>query len=146
MKDFVSKIGSLTNTIIEEKGELYFFALALREEASVWDLLVAAEWIDQDRNGSLKYLVDKVQRVLTKQELLELSAIILLQSEYYNNQSIMKSPNPTSWEENNIDLYGLAVKQAYIFVSTDGYFNPRNATPSDRMPTDPYAVAGSSTI
>lgn len=117
MKDFISKIGSLVDMIIKEKGELHFFGLALREEASVWDLLVAGEWIDLDRDESLKYLVEKVQSVLTKRELLNISAVILLQSEYYTFPSVMK--NQTGWEQNNIDLYGIPVKKAYIFVSSD---------------------------
>ena len=146
MKELILKIGNLVQPITDERGELSFFALVLREEASVWDILVAAKWIDLDRKQALAYLVKQVQRVLTKQELLKISGIILLQSEYYEHQQIMRSPTPTSWVENNVDLYNIAVKQAFIFVSTDGYFNPQNAIPSDRMPTDPYIVAGSSPI
>ena len=136
MKELVSKIGSLVGPIIKEKGGLHFFGLVLREDASVWDLLVAAEWIDQDRNEALKYLVKKVQSVLTKQELLAISAVILLQSEYYIHQPIMESEG--GWVENNIDLYGLTVKKAYIFASSDGYFNGKDEAVANRIQTDVY--------
>ena len=117
MKEFISKIGSLVKPITKEKGELSFFGLALREEASVWDLLVAAEWVDQDRDEALKYLVQQVQHVLTKQELLKLSAIIMLQNEYFAGHT--KFMSEAGWEETDIDLYGVAVKKAYIFVASD---------------------------
>ena len=146
MKEIILKIGNLVQPIIDEKGGISFFALVLREEASVWDILVAAKWIDQDRKEALAYLVKQVQRVLTKQELLKISGIILLQSEHYDGQQIMRSPSPMSWVESNIDLYNVAVKHAYIFVSTDGYFNPQNAISSDRMPTDSYIITESSPL
>lgn len=120
MKHLISKIGSLVDTIAKEKGELSFLGLALREEASVWDLLVAAEWIDQDRDEALKYLVHQVQRVLTRQELLKISAIIMLRHEYFTEGSSVKSE--LGWEESDIDLYGIAVQKAYIFVAPDVEF------------------------
>lgn len=117
MKDLVKKIGSLVKPISTEKGELSFLGLVLREDASVWDLLVAAEWIDIDRRKALEYLVKQVQSVLTKKELLDISGIILLQNEYFDGFSKMTCE--TGWEENDIDLYGVAVKKAYIFVASD---------------------------
>jgi len=146
MKELVIKIGNLVQPITDEKGNLSFFALVLREEAAVWDILVAAKWIDADRKQALAYLVKQVQRVLTKQELLKISGIILLQSEYYDDQHIMRSPTPTSWVENNVDLYDIAVKKAYIFVSTDDYFNPKKEPESAKIITDTYTVSGSPTI
>ena len=138
MKEFIRKIGGLVEPISEAKGGLLFFALVLREDASVWDVLVAAKWIDKDRKGSLRYLTQQIQAVLTKEELLKISSVILLRSEYYVNQDIMTSE--TGWVENNIDMYGLAVKRAYIFVSTDGYFNPIGEEGTKRILTDPDEV------
>ncbi|RCR70170.1 hypothetical protein [Larkinella punicea] len=117
MKQMIKKIGSLVDTIAFEKGELSFFALALREDSIVWDLLIAADWIDKDRKNSLDYLVRKVQGVLTTHELLDLSGIILLDNDYFSGVSQFKSES--GWEENNIDLYGVAVKKAYVFVASD---------------------------
>ncbi len=103
--------------ISAEKGELSFFGLVLREDASVWDLLVAADWVDTDKRKALEYLVKQVQSVLTKKELLDISGIVLLQNEYFEGFS--KVVSETGWEENDIDLYGVAVKKAYIFIASD---------------------------
>ncbi len=117
MRELIRKIGSLVEPITNEKGELSFFALVLREEASVWDLLVAAKWIDEDRKQALDYLVKQVQYILTKQELLEISGIILLQNEYFTEPANFTSK--TGWEQTDIDLYGVTVKKSYIFVASD---------------------------
>ena len=117
MKELVRKIGSLVKLITDEKGELSFFSLVLREDASVWDVLVAAKWIDEDRKQALNYLVQKVQGALTKQELLEVSGIILLQNEYFTGP--VNFTSETGWPQVDIDLYGVAVKKAYIFVASD---------------------------
>jgi hypothetical protein len=117
MKDLVRKIGSLVQPITDEKGDLSFFGLVLREDASVWDILVAAKWIDENRKQALDYLVSRVQYILTKQELLEIAGIILLQDEYFVGHS--KFIDETGWEETDIDLYGVAVKKAYIFIASD---------------------------
>jgi hypothetical protein len=120
MKDILKKIGSLVETITAEKGQLSFLALALREDAFVWDLLIAADWIDDDQRQALNYLTQKVQRILTKQELLKISAIVLLRHEYYTEGTILKSN--VGWEESDIDLYGIHVQKAYIFVAPDVEF------------------------
>ena len=125
MKELVRKIGSLVPQITNEKGDLSFFGFVLREDASVWDLLVAAKWIDDDRKQALDYLVKQVQYVLTKQELLEISGIILLQNEYFAGHS--KFISETGWEETDIDLYGVAIKKAYIFVASDVGFHVERA-------------------
>lgn len=117
MRELIKKIGSLVQPITDEKGELSFFGLVLREEASVWDILIAAKWIDEDRKTALNYVVKKVQHILTKPELLDISGIVLLQDEYFSGQSRLVSE--TGWEETDIDLYGVAVKKAYIFVASD---------------------------
>jgi len=121
MKEFIKKIGSLVPEIIHEKGDLSFFGLVLREDALVWDILVAAKWIDEDRKQALAYLVKRVQHVLTKSELLEISGIILLQDEYFAGHSTFVSE--TGWEETDIELYGVAVKKAYIFVASHVEFH-----------------------
>ncbi|WP_080238383.1 hypothetical protein [Spirosoma rigui] len=128
MKQLIKKIGSLIEPITVEKGTLLFFALVRREDASVWDLLIAAKWIDDDRKSALDYLVSQVQYVLTKQELLQISAVIMLRHEYFIDGLPVK--RETGWEESDIDLYGVAVEKAYIFVAPDVEFRmkPVHAT------------------
>lgn len=113
MKDIFNKWERLIHELRDERGDLSFFALAQREETQVWDLLIAAAWIDENRSEALTYLVKKVQSILTGTELLRVSGIILLRNSYFLNDT----DTPLKFEETDIDLYGVAVKKAYIFIT-----------------------------
>lgn len=118
MKEIVNKIGKLAKELIQERGDIAFLALVLREDDIAWEIVISAQWIDDNRSEALDYLVAKVQKALTKIELLSISSIVFLQRSYF-------SENPpnweayTGWEENDIDLYGIAVKKAFIFLASD---------------------------
>ena len=120
MEEIVRKIGGLKTRISSEKGELTLFALVLREESIVWDLIFAAKWIDKNRQESLSYLAKLVQSVLTEDELLEISGIVLFHHEDFEEHS-PKMDNDKGWAENNIDFYGVPAKKAYIFVAPIGF-------------------------
>ncbi len=114
MNDIIRKCERLIDELRAECGELSFFALAQREESQFWDLLIAATWIEKDRTESLPYIVNKVQSILTKSEVLKLSGVILLQNSYFLRDS---DDTFYKFEETNIDLYGVAVRKAYIFIT-----------------------------
>ena len=118
MKEVINKIGKLAKELIEERGEIAFLALVLREDDIAWEIVISAQWIDDNRQEALDYLVAKVQKSLTKNELLSISSIVFLQRSYFSENP----PNGeahTGWEENDIDLYGIAVKKAFIFLASD---------------------------
>lgn len=116
MKTLVKKIGQLRKMVEGQRGEFTLFTLALPEDTIAWDLLAAAKWIDEDQPAALQYLVKQVQGILTKQELLNLSGILLFDSSKFtdNGESINSE---TGWEANNIDLYGRHIQKAYVFVA-----------------------------
>lgn len=116
MKTLVNKIGQLRKVIEEQQGEFTLYALVLPEDAIVWDMLVAAKWIDKDQSAALRYLVKEVQSILTKQELLNLSGILLFDSDKIGEDG-MSINSDTGWEENNIDFYGRQAQKAYVFVA-----------------------------
>lgn len=79
-------------------------------------MLVSAKWIDEDQSSALRYLVKEVQAVLTKQELLMLSGILLFETDKIAEYG-SSVDSETGWEENNVDFYGRHVQKAYVFVS-----------------------------
>lgn len=116
MRTLATKIGQLRKVIEKQRGEFTLFALALPEEAIAWDMLVSAKWIDKDQSAALRYLVKEVQIVLTKQELLTLSGILLFDSDKIEEYG-SSVDSEIGWEENNIEFYGRQVQKAYVFVS-----------------------------
>jgi len=113
MRTLAAKLGHLRKSIEEERGDFTLFAFVLPEDTIAWDLLVAAKWIDDDQTVALRYLVEKAQKVVTKEELLAISGISILNSNELYSPSAIDSE--TGWEENNIEFYGRQVQKAYVF-------------------------------
>lgn len=79
IENIVEELRGCEETMAREKGPFDLFGLFLRDEASEkWDLLVAADWIDKDKSGALRYIVDTVQKRLSKEEMMRLSRVVLI--------------------------------------------------------------------
>jgi hypothetical protein len=116
MKTVVNKMGLLAKEIAAERGRFTVFAYVLREDAIAWDLVVAAPWIDADNMGALRFFAQKLQRILTKDELLNLSGVILLRHEEFSGIS-SDMTSDTGREETDIDFFGRHIEKGYVFVA-----------------------------
>lgn len=107
----------LRDEIIAEKGELSLFALFLREDADKWDVVVAAPWLEKDRAAALRYLSAKITQNLSEPELLELSRIVLLESENPAVEGLLSEvPVEQSISEIHDSTFaGLLIKQGLLF-------------------------------
>lgn len=105
----------------EEKGPFLLFALFLKEDATdVWDFLVAAPWITEDKSGSLRYIASKTQEVLEPDELLKLSRIVLIDEANPALEAIQRTIRIEEHgvaESQNSNFFGLQIKHAYLITS-----------------------------
>lgn len=120
MKHIVDKLRAEEVRIAQEKGEFNLFALFLREDApNRWDLLVAADWIDRDKYNAIKYIASRLQGVLSKNEIVLLSKIVVIDEdnpELANLNAAFQVENG-SLELRNSDLFGLHINHAYLITS-----------------------------
>lgn len=120
MKQIVEKFQKEEASIAMEKGDFDLFALFLREDApNKWDLLVAADWIDRDKSNAIKYLAKRVQHILSKKELLQLSRIVIIEE---SNPALAAFNSAFhvehgSTEIQNSNLFGLQINHAYLITS-----------------------------
>lgn len=131
MKDFVEKLTQLERQISEEKGPFSLFALFLREDApDLWDLLVAAPWIEANKGQSLRYLIGKLQAVATTKELARLSRVAIIERTQPALAALQSAFNVqhTVAEVQNSNFFGLPIRHAYIITSQ------REATPVGAVP------------
>ncbi|PKN39344.1 MAG: hypothetical protein CVU62_03885 [Deltaproteobacteria bacterium HGW-Deltaproteobacteria-2] len=120
MKELAEKLRECEITIAKEKGPLDLFALFLREDApDKWDLLIAAEWIEKNKEESLKYITGIIQKALSKENLLMLSRIVLIDEK---NPALKAIHNSMHIEHSiadiqNSNFFGLQIKHAYLITS-----------------------------
>ena len=120
MKRIVEKLQKAEAVMAVEKGAFDLFALFLRENSpNKWDLLIAADWIDQDKVGAIKYVAGTVQSLLSKDELLCLSRIVTIEE---SNSALIDfhgtyNVEHGSTEIQNSNLFGQQINHAYLITS-----------------------------
>lgn len=119
MKDLISKLKEIEHKTADEKGGYQLFAIFLREDSiDKWDLLVASNWINTDKEASLKYLAKTIQDILTEKELLLFSRIVIIED---TNPILTALPQfvqvvHSDVEIKDTNLFGLQIKHAILIT------------------------------
>lgn len=92
------------------------FALTLPDDTIAWDLLTAADWIDEDKTAALRFLVKEVQTILTKQGLINLLVIKLFDVGNVTDNEVFRVKSEDGVEEINTEFHGRQVQRVCVFV------------------------------
>jgi hypothetical protein len=115
-----NRLATIKNLLQKDYGDFSLFALLLREDApGKWDLVVAAPWIDKDKPKGLRTISDQVSAGLSKDDLLELSRIIVLDPGSPALEAMLGAVSITNSqaEIKDSNFFGLQIKHAIIFES-----------------------------
>lgn len=120
MKKILEKLTKLELLLASEKGAFDLFALFLREDGfDKWDLVASATWVEKDYNEALDYVTRKLNSVLSTDELLKISKVVLIDEFDERVKNIQKAitveHRPTELRENN--FFGLRIELAYVITS-----------------------------
>jgi hypothetical protein len=125
MKDLLNKFKEIERKISQEKGSFNLFALFLREdEYDLWDFVVAAPWIHQNKHLALSYIANIVQKALVPSELLQISRIVIIDEGNPGLPLITQSINIEHGEieVNNREFFELQIKRGFIITSQPIFF------------------------
>ena len=120
MKEIAKKLKKQEVIMSKEKGAFDLFALFLREDApDKWDIVVAAKWIKDDKPKALKYISMKLQKSLTKNQLLKLSRIAIIDE---SNPALEAFQRAFAVEHGMIEIqdsnfFGMQIKHVYLITS-----------------------------
>jgi hypothetical protein len=120
MKEIVEKLKRQEEIMAREKGPFDLFALFLREDApGKWDLVIAADWVENNKELSFKYVAGIIQRALSKDELLQLSRIVLIDE---SNPALEAFHKAMQIEHGDAEIqdsnfFGLQIKHAHLITS-----------------------------
>ena len=120
--DLLDKLSSIEKEISSKKGKFTFFAVILRKDApNKWDLVLSAGWFKKNQKETMDYLTKIIQKNLDPVELLELSRMVLLREGTPFLEAMHKTFRVTDSDNRtrlvNVNLYGLEIEEAYIFIS-----------------------------
>jgi hypothetical protein len=118
--EIAKKFAKLESELAKEKGGFTFFALLMREALlDRWDLIVAADWLGQDRGAAIDYLVDEIKSKLGAEYLVQLARIIPVDPD---NANLAEFIRKVEVEHGNVELrdetiFGQDIKRAHIITS-----------------------------
>jgi hypothetical protein len=120
MNNLINKLKLAEKKLSEANGAFELFAIFLREDnIDKWDLLVSAPWIEKNKQIGLQKVANLVQSELTKEELVQLSRIIIIDKINKSLDVIHKAVNIEhgSVEIKDSNFFGLIIKHAFLITS-----------------------------
>lgn len=120
MKELVDKLSAIERETSLEKGDYNLFALFLREDSpNKWDILVSANWIDENKEKALKYLAQKIQTEFTSEELVQIARIVIIEGENPALPALQQSIDTEhgTAEIKDSNFFGLQIKHAFLITS-----------------------------
>ena len=139
MREQVEKLQKVEKSLSESKGQFELFALFLREDSpNKWDLLISADWARADKKASINTIIEEIRKVLTDQELLMLSRLIILDKDDATMKAIhqaMKVEHGLA-EISDSNFFGLAIKHAYLITSQREVHNKANSADAKSSAAD----------
>jgi hypothetical protein len=120
VRALAQKLRGLERSLSEEKGQFALFALFLREDApDVWDLVVAADWIESDRPRALADISKRVRSYLRPEEITRLSRVVIVETTNPALKAIASAMNIAGGiaEAVNTNFFGLEIKHAFIITA-----------------------------
>ncbi|MDO9213467.1 MAG: hypothetical protein Q8Q54_05755 [Methylococcales bacterium] len=119
MNSLAQKMMTVEQELAAEHGEFTLFALFLRDNSpGLWDVIVSAPWIDENREEGLSKVVAKVNACLQKDEVLMLSHIVIVEHDHPDLAELKNRFNfatsLTVIEAKNDNLLGQDIQQAFF--------------------------------
>ncbi|HEY8506366.1 MAG TPA: hypothetical protein VIL46_17410 [Gemmataceae bacterium] len=104
----------------EAHGKFAFFGLFLRADSpGKWDVVAAADWIQQDPVAGLRQVAEEVQRTLSPEHLLAISRVVVLPPDDPRllavSTAVRTEHTPAEVEAGSFD--GMKLEQAVVLTS-----------------------------
>lgn len=120
MRKILEKLTKLELTLANQEGPFDLFALFLREDGfDKWDLVASAAWVEKDYDEALDCVTRKLDSLLSTEELLMISKVVLIDEFDERVKNIQKAitveHRPTELREMN--FFGLRIELAYVITS-----------------------------
>jgi hypothetical protein len=120
MKELIEKLSTNEQTIVQNNGPIKLFALFERLRVpSRWDVVIASNGLPENDIDVLKDIIEKIRAVLSKEEMIKIAAVILLDvNDHFVNevqQFLEEHHNPTAFS--NAEINGSDISRGYIITS-----------------------------
>jgi hypothetical protein len=117
---FLQKLAVLELSLSRTHGAFELFGVVLRENPlGLWDLVVAAPWLDPGKIESYKLMTDALQAALTRDEFLQFSRVVILEkgNPFLESVLAMVSCEHGLQELRDMTVEGISIRIAHIITA-----------------------------
>jgi len=118
MRVIAEKMKTVEQELANECGDFTLFALFLREASpGLWDVIVSAPWIDENKKEGMDKVVAKINAHLKKEERLKLTRIVIVEHDHPELHELDRfnfAQFSQLIEVKNENLLGQDIKQAFF--------------------------------
>ncbi|MDM8522320.1 hypothetical protein QUF80_03020 [Desulfococcaceae bacterium HSG8] len=121
MDAIINKFNLIEKSISQEKGNVRLLAL-FELEGNVqdrWDVIISAENLISEDIESLKFVVNTLKNVLTREEIVKVSKVVLFDpdDEFISKIQSFLHKNKNPKEFRGLEINDLMVKRAFVIKS-----------------------------
>ena len=120
MNGLVEKLAAVETSLAAEKGRFNLFAAFEREESrNLWDIVVSAPWVSQDRTQSIRLIAQKIQAATTPLERRTISRVAAIEPSNPALEAIRRAVRIEHGgiEITDINFFGLKIRHAFIITA-----------------------------
>ena len=118
MRVIAEKMITVEQELASDFGDFILFALFLREASpGLWDVIVSAPWIDENKKEGMDKVVAKINAHLKKEERLRLTRIVIVEHDHpelHELDHFNFAQSSQLIEVKNENLLGQDIKQAFF--------------------------------
>lgn len=121
MNAILEKLKTVLIALEKEHGLIHVFALFLRSDPfEKWDIVVAAPWLNPCEMSSYKTVSERIQKILTPEELTQLARIVILNDNDPVVSFLQNSISVTNGHFGEVsgdaftEKFGFTIKKAYL--------------------------------
>jgi hypothetical protein len=120
MRVIAEKMITVEQELARDYGDFTLFALFLRENSpGLWDVIVSAPWIDENKKEGMDKIVAKINTHLKKEERLRLTRIVIVEHNHPDLHEVnhffkLAQSSQLIEEAKNENLLGQDIKQAFF--------------------------------
>ncbi|HEY3329530.1 MAG TPA: hypothetical protein VGK19_05875 [Capsulimonadaceae bacterium] len=118
----IDKLESIRALYESSHGPFYLFAYVKPAESPLWDVLIAAPWLDDKLNGNYRNVVKSVQNTLTTDELLGIGGVVHVRSDslVVDDIAMRFATSKGPVELRNDQIGRIALDRGYVLESLSG--------------------------
>lgn len=120
MSKIVDAVKEIELSLSREKGPFTLFAVFEHPDLpNLWDLVVAAPWIEQDNEQALSRIAAEIKKVLPAKDLVRVARIVLLDA---SDASVRAITSEHDVEHGRLEIdegsqYGFPVERGYVITA-----------------------------